>query len=311
MSERAVPLTVLGGYLGAGKTTLLNRLLSGDHGRRVAVVVNDFGSVDVDADLVRARHGDTVELSNGCVCCSLTDGMAEVVRRLSVHEPPPDAVVVEVSGVGDPAAVATWGDHPGFRRGPVVVAADLLDVRRRAADRWVGDTVRQQLAAADVIALTKADLVDTATAEATRSWLAGLAPRARLADAGTAAALLLGDRPSPAPPAGADGTPAGHPTHRTWSATGDRPVDTTALRRLLGSLPGPVVRAKGVLRTAEAPDRRTVVQLAAGRLELHDDGPWVDATAPSRLVVIARPGADDLDLAPELSRLLGAPDVPS
>lgn len=303
MSDRATPFTVLGGYLGAGKTTLLNRLLSGDHGRRVAVVVNDFGSVDVDADLVRASSGDTVEMSNGCVCCSLVDGMAEVVHRLSALDPPPDAVVVEVSGVGEPATVATWGDLPGFRRGPVVVAADLLDVRRRAADRWVGDTVRRQLAAAEVIALTKADLVDARTAAATREWLADLAPQARLVGADAAAVLLLGDRPATTPVGtGPDATR--HAAHRSWAATGSTPVDPTALRHLLETLPEAVVRAKGVLRTTDAPDRRTVVQVAAGRLDMHDDGPWSDPDAPNRLVVIARPGADDLDLQADLTGLL-------
>ncbi len=92
------------------------------------MVVNDFGALNVDADLVRSRSEDTLELSNGCVCCSLADGMAAVMERLRAMDPPPDQVVVEVSGVGDPSKVAGWGDHPGFRRN------GGAGVRRRAVD---------------------------------------------------------------------------------------------------------------------------------------------------------------------------------
>ncbi len=142
-------MTVLGGYLGAGKTTLVNELLAGAVGQRVAVVVNDFGAVNVDADLVRSRSEDTLELSNGCVCCNLADGMAVVMERLRAMEPPPDRVLVEVSGVGNPAVVAGWGDHPGFRRDGVLVCADVETIRDHVSDRWVGDTVMEQLVGAD------------------------------------------------------------------------------------------------------------------------------------------------------------------
>ena len=122
----AALLTVIGGYLGAGKTTLINRLLAGTGGGRIAVVVNDFGAVGVDASLIRSRTADTIELTNGCLCCSLTDDLAGVMTGLAAREPRFEHVVVELSGVGQPSAMTAWGWFPGFRPGRTVVCADAL-----------------------------------------------------------------------------------------------------------------------------------------------------------------------------------------
>ena len=81
-AQRAVPVTILTGFLGAGKTTLLNRILTGDHGLRVAVLVNDFGSINIDADLVVGVESDVISLANGCVCCSIRDDLIEAVTRV-------------------------------------------------------------------------------------------------------------------------------------------------------------------------------------------------------------------------------------
>jgi G3E family GTPase len=153
-----IPLTVLGGYLGAGKTTLLNRLLADPRGRRLGVIVNDVGEISVDVALVAETDGDTIGLTNGCVCCSLADGFLGALDRLSEPDRGIDHVVVEVSGVGDPWKVAQWGRTPGFVLDTVVVLADAETVVSRADDRWVGETVRAQLAGADVVLLTRLDL---------------------------------------------------------------------------------------------------------------------------------------------------------
>jgi G3E family GTPase len=108
-----IPLTVLGGYLGAGKTTLLNRLLADPKGRRLGVIVNDVGEISVDVALVAEADGDTIGLTNGCVCCSLADGFLGALDRLREPHRGIDHIVVEVSGVGDPWKVAQWGRTPG------------------------------------------------------------------------------------------------------------------------------------------------------------------------------------------------------
>jgi len=119
-----IPMVVLGGWLGSGKTTLLNRLLRASGGERFAVVVNDVGAVNLDAELVAARDGATVELTNGCVCCSIGDSLALTLRDLVLSDRPPDRLVIEASGVAEPDRVAAYGDRRRIRLDGVVVAVD-------------------------------------------------------------------------------------------------------------------------------------------------------------------------------------------
>ena len=99
MSEKVLPFTVIGGYLGAGKTTLINNLLSDSTIGRLAIVVNDFGEINIDESLILSHDGDTISLTNGCICCSLTDGFAETLTQIRDRSNDIDRVIVEVSGV--------------------------------------------------------------------------------------------------------------------------------------------------------------------------------------------------------------------
>ena len=174
-----VPLTIVGGYLGAGKTTLINDLLA-QTGQRIAVVVNDFGEVNIDAKLIRSADGDTIELVNGCICCSLSDGLGELLPRLARRDDL-DAVVVEVSGVGEPGKLAGWMGYPGFSAGGVLVCADAGALGRLAGDRYVGDTVTAQLKVADLVLLTKSDAASPAQSAAAREVLEESQSRCRRA----------------------------------------------------------------------------------------------------------------------------------
>ncbi len=107
-----IPVTIIGGYLGAGKTTLLNSLLSGAHGVKLAVIVNDFGSINIDAALVANRDGETISLTNGCVCCSIGDNLALTLHDLAEQANGPEHVVIEASGVADPSKIARFGRNP-------------------------------------------------------------------------------------------------------------------------------------------------------------------------------------------------------
>ena len=109
-----LPLTVIGGYLGAGKTTLLNRLLANPDGQRIAVLVNDFGEIDIDGRLLDSATDNVLRLANGCICCSVADNFAETLETVRGFADRIDRVVVEVSGVGQPHKVAQWGHSPGF-----------------------------------------------------------------------------------------------------------------------------------------------------------------------------------------------------
>lgn len=187
---------VLGGYLGAGKTTLLNHLLRHAQGRRIAVMVNDFGAVGIDADLIESSDGEVMSLAGGCICCSVGSDLVAALMALAQRVPLPDLVLIETSGVALPGSVARGARlAPGIEIDAVVVLVDTETIRIRANDRHVGDTVVQQLEEADLLVLNKIDLVDAPALAATRHWLTGIAPHAQIiesVDARVPAELILG-----------------------------------------------------------------------------------------------------------------------
>jgi G3E family GTPase len=176
----ALPTLVIAGWLGAGKTTLVNQLLRGAGGRRVAVLVNDFGETDIDAELIVGSSAGVLSLAGGCLCCSFGDDLIGTLRGLCAREPQPQFVLIELSGVALPATVMrTIRLVPEIRLLGALVLADAQLVRQQAADRHVGATVLEQLGAARWLLLNKTDRVSPAEAADTAAWLGGCAPQAR------------------------------------------------------------------------------------------------------------------------------------
>jgi G3E family GTPase len=280
-----IPFTVIGGFLGAGKTTLLNRLLGQANGRRFGVLVNDFGALDIDGRLVVRHGGDTIALANGCLCCSIGDSLVTTVLGLLERPEPPEHIVVEASGVADPARIADLATlEPRLVRDGVIVVVDGGDVRQRAADRRIGDTVLRQLAAADLLVLNKIDLTDDP--RALRAWLdeRSGAPvlEARHGDAPLALLLGLERR-------GASARTSDARNFQSWSYSWPHPVDRGALMAMLSETSGDILRAKGIVRFTDSADRRSVVHMIGRRIDISEDGPWCD-DAESRLVLLgARP----------------------
>lgn len=155
----SVPVTIIGGYLGAGKTTLINRLLAGPLDRTLGVLINDFGAINVDAELIAAHDGETLTLTNGCVCCSIANDFGSALERL--RDSNIDHVLVEASGAAVPSKVAdiaqTW---PGYRLAGTRVLVDATDWRRQLNDKYIGHLVRAQLHGAGLRLVTKLDLCD-------------------------------------------------------------------------------------------------------------------------------------------------------
>jgi len=156
-----IPFTVIGGFLGAGKTSLLNDWLRGLKNLRVALLVNDFGELNIDADLIASQHGDTLALTNGCVCCSLGDDLSMALINVLQAQPSFEAVVVEASGVSDPGRIAMLAQAvPEFERDGVLVVVDANTLLEQWSDPLLNDTLARQLRAADILILNKIDLID-------------------------------------------------------------------------------------------------------------------------------------------------------
>ena len=316
MSAVPLPTVLIGGYLGAGKTTLVNHLLRQAGGRRVAVLVNDFGSVNIDADLIEDAAGETsagvLALSGGCLCCSFGDDLVGTLLALTQRDPAPDVCLIELSGVALPDAVLrTVRLALGISVVGTLVLADAAAIRRQAADRYVGDTVRQQLNGADWLLLNKPDLVTPAELQATTAWLADQLPRARVW-AGTAADLppelvlgwrrgsiveplprsaeqAFGARPISAAPAAANRVFDSH------SATLPDGVDLQALAARLADPASGVLRAKGLARDGQG--QAQLLQVAAGRAAVTP----ASLTGPGRLVMIGLRGLWQPDTLLDLS----------
>ena len=165
---KPIPVTVLTGYLGAGKTTLLNRILTEDHGRRYAVIVNEFGEVGIDNDLVVNTDEEVFEMNNGCVCCTVRGDLIRVLsglmRRQTAERRAFDAIIVETTGLADPGPVAQTffvdeDVRAKTRLDSVTTVVDARHVLLRLAD---SREAREQIAFADQIVLNKTDLVDEA-----------------------------------------------------------------------------------------------------------------------------------------------------
>jgi len=298
-----IPVVTIGGYLGAGKTTMLNALLAGDHGRRICVLVNDFGSISIDEKLIAARDGGVVTLANGCACCSVAGDLGEALDKIARAPTAPDCIVVEASGVADPARIAALARSPGLAPHATVVLVDCETIATRSRDKFVGRLVRKQLFGADLVVLNKIDLVDDAKLDAARALIAREASTARtvetsygvlaadilLATAGARRLAFACDAPD-------RDAAAIHESH-CWTTA--EAVDVPALCDAIAALPVTVVRAKGIV-TLKGRERAFEIHRVGERVNLAPLGHVPDTAAGTDLVFVALAGTLDrnaIDLA--------------
>ena len=182
VSSEKTPVTVLTGYLGAGKTTLLNRILSEPHGKKYAVIVNEFGEIGIDNDLVVGADEEVFEMNNGCVCCTVRGDLIRILEGLMKRKGKFDAIIVETTGLADPAPVAQtfFIDEEVGRKArldAVVTVADAKWLTERLKD---APEAKNQIAFADVILLNKTDLVSRDELDEVEGRIRGINPYARV-----------------------------------------------------------------------------------------------------------------------------------
>jgi len=306
------PVTVLTGFLGAGKTTLLNRILNGNHGLRVAVLVNDFGAINIDAELVIGVGSNVISLANGCICCTIRDDLVAAVLEAIDRPERPEYILLEASGVAEPAGIAMAFNGAAFRnRIRLDSILCVVDAEQVFAAPETMELKIFQMACADMVILNKIDRVDRDQVARIKAWLDSRFHRYRLVEA------VHADVPLPVllsaghlDPGGADsrrcmpehGHPAAPgqggrhdhgPSHSfsTWSYESDRPLSLQALREAVSRFPSNVYRAKGVIYAAEAPDRRAVLQAVGRRVDISLLDAWGDRTPRTRIVAIGAPGS--------------------
>lgn len=254
-SATPIPVTVIGGFLGAGKTTFLNRLLAAT-ASRCAVLVNDFGEINVDAGLIERHDGTTMALSNGCVCCSIGSDFLDTLGRLLDGGERFERIVIEASGVGDPWRIAEIAlIEPGLRLDGVLVIADASRIGTLVDDRRVGETVRNQFAKCDLVLLSKRDLVTEDALNAARQAIRAArrdAPVEVLSrDVTLDHVLAMAGRQTPVRAVGATEDALDHEEgFKRWTYRRRGAFDISRLAAAIDALPPQLLRLKGACRFA-------------------------------------------------------------
>lgn len=329
------PVTVITGFLGSGKTTLIRHLMAHPHGKRLAVLVNEFGSVGVDGDILKScadancPEENIVELANGCICCTVADDFIPTIETLLSRSMPPDHILIETSGLALPKPLLKAFDWPAIRSritvDGVIALADAEAVaagrfapdpaaveRQRAADENLdhdtplGEVFEDQIACADIVLLTKADLAGEAGLAAARSAIAAEAPRAvpmlAVTDGVIDPKVILGIE------AAAEDDLAARPSHHDGEAEHEHDdfaslvidlpeiADPAALLGAIETLAREqnVLRVKGYIAVAGKP-MRLLIQAVGERVRSQFDRPWGALARRSQLVVIGERG--DIDEA--------------
>ncbi|MCC0038004.1 MAG: GTP-binding protein [Brucellaceae bacterium] len=181
-AQEQIPVTVLTGYLGSGKTTLLNRILSEDHGKRYAVIVNEFGEIGIDNDLIVESDEEIYEMNNGCVCCTVRGDLIRVVEGLMRRPGRFDAIVVETTGLADPAPVAQtfFMDEDVRSKTKLDAVVALVDAKHLPLRLKDSSEAEDQIAFADVVVLNKTDLVTDAELRDVEAAVRAINPSARI-----------------------------------------------------------------------------------------------------------------------------------
>lgn len=313
-TNTTVPIAILTGYLGAGKTTLLNQILHADHQMKIAVLVNDFGAINIDARLVVGVEGETITLSNGCICCTIRGDLVTAINTIISTDIPPDYIIIESSGVSDPAQVVLTFNRSSVRsRVRIDSIIAVVDAEQFVKlDEKPQRLLREQIRISDVVILNKTDLIDADTLQKAHDWINNIIDKARVIEAvhcDIPLTTLIGNdsyNPQTAFDTSGPGVHAHdveeiddheHNDHSlvfaTWAWETDNLIDLSAMRATLDTLPKNIFRAKGILNVREIPDKQVILQLVGNRVTLTEGDDWGNKNRKTSIVVIGDIGGVD------------------
>ncbi len=298
------PVTIVGGFLGSGKTSLLNHILTREHGKRVAVLVNDFGAINVDAKLIVSVEGETVSMMNGCVCCTIRDDLLIEVERLLASEDPVDHIVIETSGVSKPVSVAETFINPSvqsFVDVRIIVVLDALLAFDEQSEYH--DLAIDHIRLADLVVINKTDLVTPQQLSELKQKVDAIAGLSRIWETSfgeVPLGLIFDDLTNHAMASvqsmAADDHAHEHQHHdeefTSWVYRSEASWSFSALQRAVEALPRDIYRAKGIVRLDLETGDYGMLQITGKRawLKLLEPDSPETFSVSTELVLIGKPG---------------------
>ncbi len=298
INQQGLPVTIITGFLGSGKTTLLNQILQNDLNHKVAVLVNEFGDINIDSQLLVSYDDDMVELSNGCICCTINEGLIEAVIRILAREKKVDRLIIETTGVADPLPIIltfVGSDFREFTHLDSVIT--LIDAENFTPEHFSSEAAFKQITFADILLLNKTDLVDEEQLRGLETHIASIKKSPRIIHTNYAQVplpLILDVGLTSADSYIEEKQHHKHHHSHHLKADGfvpmsfqsDKPFDVYKFNKFLNDqLPSEVFRAKGIIWFAGS-ELRHIFQLCGQRSDLKSE-PW--STPPAnQLVFIGR-----------------------
>jgi G3E family GTPase len=269
-----LPMTVLAGFLGSGKTTLVNHLLRLSDGRRIMVLVNDFGELPIDQDLIEAKEGDVLTLANGCACCSMGADLYKAFSAALDFTPAPDHLLIEASGVAEPKKIANFARaEPDLALNGIITMVDAANFGTTIDDPRLMETVKSQISGAHMILLNKCDLASPeglANCETAIRKMNGSAPIIHITQGALASEIFFGERRiihSDPEHLDRPHTHVHEDDFARWTMVTGKEIDKAALRTALQKLPPSILRVKGIFQ-AMGENRLWIAHKAGAHVEL-------------------------------------------